>query len=277
LKIEEISRLLAAMPHRKVFDANDILFGAIQKGFSVLGENSSAALLSHLVVTRQLPDDLVTDYASAEKAIASVSGYGSKIILKAIKQALAEQTPSRNSRQSVQEMVQEIEAAKISDFVRHMPARSHVAFFYSRASHRDRVLSDHLASGKAPKWLMSVDHPRMPFNYNSTYAELVFRNRGDWVKRTFDYIERLHAANETSEPTRVGGEDASWFFRNGEGTAIVQTEQEIGPQIQKNMTFLCCYGAEAMDDEQAVKAILASHSHVIIDNPLALYQIMDSS
>jgi hypothetical protein len=229
-----------------------------------------------MVVTRQLPDDLLTDYASAEKAVAAMSGYGSKMILKSIRQALADQTPSRNFRQSVQEIVQEIEAARISDFVRHMPGRSHVAFFYSQQAKRDRVLSDHLASGKAPKWLMSVDHPRMPFNYNSTYAEIVFRNRGDWVKRTFDYIERLHAANETGEPTRVVGEDASWFFRNGEGTAIIQTEQELGPQIQKNMTFLCCYGAETMDDEQAVKAILASHSHVIIDSPLALYQMTDA-
>lgn len=276
MKIEDISKMIAEMPHRKVFNANDILFAAIQKGFSLMGDNSSAALLSHMVVTRQLPDDLVTDYASVEKAISAMSGYGSKLILKSIRQALSDQTPSRNSRQSVQEMVREIEAARISDFVRHMPGRSHVAFFYSRPDRRDKVLSDHLASGKAPKWLMSVDHPRMPFNYNSTYAELVFRNRGDWVKRTFDYIERLHAANETGEPTRVVGEDASWFFRNGEGTAIVQTEQELGPQIQKNMTFLCCYGADTMDDERAVKAILASHSHVIIDSPLALYQMIDA-
>lgn len=261
------------MPHKKVFDANDIFFGAIQKGFSLLGENSSAALLSHLVVAHRLPDDLVGDYAAAEKAIASISGYGSKIILKAVKQALADQTLSRNSRQSIPEMVREIEASKVSDFVKHIPGHSHVALFYSNAGHRDRMLFDYLSSGKAPKWLVSVEHPRMPFNYNSTYAELVFRNRNDWVKRTFDYIERLHAANETSEPTRVVGEDASWFFRNGEGAAMVRTEQELGPQIQKNMAFLCCYGAEAMDDEQAVKSILASHSHVIIDSPLALYQM----
>lgn len=31
-----------------------------------------------------------------------------------------------------------------------------------------------------------------------------------------------------------------------------------------------------MDDEQAVRAILASHSHVIIDSPLALYQMTDA-
>jgi hypothetical protein len=85
--------------------------------------------------------------------------------------------------------------------------------------------------------------------------------------------EKQDFSHENQRPvtTRIATDDDSWFFRNGFGEEILSTEESVGRCIKDNISCMCMYDIPNITDEESLRRLISSHSHVIIDYPYVVY------
>ncbi|MGI0010455.1 MAG: hypothetical protein ACREAE_03555, partial [Nitrosopumilaceae archaeon] len=150
------------------------------------------------------------------------------------------------------------------EFIIHMPAHIHITFLYKNPISNNKVLSaffnpniiwrtkNGLVS-KIPKKLKSVK--------NIVYDDFLYMDKTAAMKKFADWVSKLHSSNKSDMPTRIAGEDATWWARNGFAKEHLKLEQSIGRNSYENMSILCCYDVSHIDNEQ-LKSIVDSHGYV---------------
>jgi hypothetical protein len=198
-----------------------------------------------------------------------------------------------NQNLTVYDIIKKIHEEQICDFIRKLPADEHVIFFYKKVSFKDKILSAYFEPAinhkKALKGLNSVKHNtnnNLNLDSNILFDELFFRGgkSAAVTKKIFDWPYLLKLSNNRLKKEgggqegkgsaediiiRVATDDDTWFFRNGLGDEIISAEKSGAKCIEEDkITCLCIYNISNMTDEQILKAVIATHGYVVLDDPV---------
>jgi hypothetical protein len=71
--------------------------------------------------------------------------------------------------------------------------------------------------------------------------------------------------------TRIATDDDTWFFRNGFKDEILITEESVGRCVKDNISIMCMFDIPKVTDEESLRRLVRSHSHVVLDYPYMVY------
>jgi hypothetical protein len=211
---------------------------------------------------------------------------------------------------TIDDILLQVSSQQVYQFIRKLPAHKHVAFFYRSKESKDKALTaffDPAATKDAATGLISLNpiidseatssagtHKNLNIGKNILYTQ-IFSNvdKAEIVKRLYRWVYSIHASsgpnmiengNMNSEKktlgsknpqpritTRVATDDDSWFFANGFGEEILAIEESVGKRMKDNITSMCMYDIPKISDEESLKRLIESHSHVILDYPFVVY------
>lgn len=162
---------------------------------------------------------------------------------------------------------------KILEYIRHMPSHIHITFFYENTSSIDKVLSaffDRNVTSKAAKGLLT-EKPFEPTHVNNLlYSKILPAEKHSIIKKLSTWVDAVHSANKSNEPTRIADADTTWWFRNDLGKEHQKLEQTLGKYLVDNMSVLCAYNISNISKDK-LSQIVESHGIVIFDNPFMAY------
>jgi hypothetical protein len=255
-------------------NAGRILIESIEGALRIFGD-SAGSLVSSLAKDDGLPEkELLLDYRAVETSLDRRLGRDvGKMIMDLTKRELLKRVPTINPDQDIGEIADEICMRDVIDFVRSREGHEHVLFLYGNAKIKDELLAEFFGSAATatPKGLLSVSPHRIPSTNNMLYGELLSVERSKAMDKAFDWVYTIHSVNDSKKGTRIAGEDASWFFRNGLENEFIQTERAIGTQAADNISFLCSYDL-AKIDERHLETIIPCHGFVVLGDPPAIYK-----
>jgi len=305
------------------FNLDQILYDSIKKAFNEnLSVPISNVLFSHMCSVHGLSEqELFTNYDLFENSLHKIlKAEGAGIIINAIKRNLLVKAVLNQStlteeeildpKLTVHDVLRDIAALKVSEFIRNIGPQEHVVFFYEDENSKDKALSAffdssssttagsttgnntrdrraRIANRYTKRGLISIK--KSTINKNNlfldshvSYDELFSQaERSKINKKLGDWVESVHSLNvakgkeseEYCNTTRLAGDDATWFFKNGLGHEIISSEKLLGRRIEGDkITWLCMYDVLNMTDVQILKEIMAAHSYVILDSPFAVYK-----
>jgi hypothetical protein len=88
---------------------------------------------------------------------------------------------------------------------------------------------------------------------------------------TSQKVHRESRNYQSTTTTRIATDDDSWFFTNGFGEEILTTEESVSRRMKDNITSICMYDIPKVNDEESIRRLIESHSHVILDYPFVVY------
>jgi hypothetical protein len=305
MNVQSDSQLLTVLDTLEYYPLNsaidEIVYKSVKKSLGTLGESISETILNHICLLYRLSEkELLTNYDLFEKSLYSFfREEGAYIIIKRIKKEILSHAilhvPNLtiddilNQNFTVHDAIKKIHEEQICDFIRKLPTDEHVIFFYKNKSFKDKILSAFFQPAinhkKALKGLISVKrntNNNLNLDSNILFDELFFQGKKSAAvtKKLFDWAHSLKSSNnklkkEEGEDiiTRVATDDDTWFFKNGLGDEIISAEKSGDKCIKEDkIACLCIYNISNMTDEQILKAIIATHGYVILDDPLGLYK-----
>jgi hypothetical protein len=307
MNVQPYSQLLTVLDTLEYYPLNsaidEIVYKSVKKSLGTLGESISETILNHICSLYRLSEkELLTNYDLFEKSLYSSFNEGAYIIIKRIKREILSHAVLHvpdltaddilNQNFTVHDIIKKIHEEQICDFIRKLPADEHVIFFYKNKSFKDKILSAFFEPAinhkKALKGLISVKRNtsnNLNLDSNILFDELFFQGKKSAavMKKLFDWAHSLKLSNnkfkkgegEEGEDiiTRIATDDDTWFFKNGLGDEIISAEKSGDKCIKEDkITCLCIYNISNMTDEQILKAIIATHGYVILDDPLGVYK-----
>ncbi len=179
----------------------------------------------------------------------------------------------------MKEIISEIGQSEVAQFVRNgLIGHEHIAFLYSGKTEKNNILSQFFDPSASPYTLraiisLSSNSARKYQKVKSiTYDEFLIVEKSKAMSGMFEWISEIHKSNLSGRETRVAGEDASWFLRNGFDNEFLDAEKKIGRRVQDKISVLCAYDTERIPLESQLKRIIESHGYVIIDRPMEVYK-----
>jgi hypothetical protein len=160
------------------------------------------------------------------------------------------------------------------EFIIHMPAHAPITSLYKNHLSNVKVLSAFFNPSiiwKTKNGLVSKIPTKLKSVKNIVYDDFLYMDKTEAMKKFAGWVSKLHSSNKSDMPTRIAGEDATWWIRNGFAEEHLKLEQSIGRNSYENMSILCCYDISHVNNEQ-LKSIIDSHGYVILDEPFTLYK-----
>lgn len=264
--------LLSKLGYRRVSDDVDrLLFEATRKAFEIFGD-SAESLVRILARDNRLSEkEFLLNCDVIQRSLDSKLGKGiGKIIMNRIKCELFRYVPSANSNLDIKDVLDMIRLREIVSFIRTREGHEHMLFLYNNKNVKETVLSEFFGTTSSTGGILLVSPRHMPFAETMLYEQLLSEDRSKAMNRAFEWVYAIHAKNNSVKGTRIAGEDASWFFRNGLASEFMETEKLIGTTVAENISFLCSYDITEIDDSY-LEAIIPCHGFVILDEPLSIY------
>lgn len=265
-----------------------IISDAARRAFlDKFGERITELVISNLCKkNNQTEQQLFCRCDLVEKSIGAMFGQAATFVMDIIKDELSSYSTSKKPHPSLQEIGHMIRENEVMSFVRNMSGHEHVAFLYSKKTIKDNVLSqffyqlavpDNNNNSSSRKALISLDNDDTgPIRFSDVqkmyYDDfLKIEGKSEVMDRMFDWIGEIHKLNPSGRETRIAGEDASWFLRNGFEQEFIDAERKIGRQVKDKMAILCSYDVDGIALENQLKSVIEAHKYVITDQPLAVY------
>jgi hypothetical protein len=250
------------------------------------GERITELMINKLCkANNQTEQQLFCQCDLVEKSIGAMFGQAATFVMDIIKDELSPYSTSKKPHPSLQEIGHMIRENEVMSFVRNMAGHEHVAFLYSKKTIKVNVLSQFFYQSAVPddnsnssgrKALISLDDDTRPIKFSNVqkiyYDDfLKIEQKSEVMDRMFDWIGEIHKLNPSGRETRIAGEDASWFLRNGFEQEFIDAERKIGRQVQDMIAILCSYDVNGIALENQLKSVIEAHKYVITDQPLAVY------
>ena len=254
--------------------------------FDKFGERITESVISNLCKKNNLTaQQLFCKCDLVEKSIGAMFGKAAIFVMNIIKDELSPYSTSKKPHPSLQEIGERIREDTVMSFIRNMAGHEHVAFLYNKKTIKDTVLSQFFYQSPVPdnnnssrKALIRLDDDddSRPIRFSDVqkiyYDDFLMMERKSQVMDSmFDWIGEIHKLNQSGRETRIAGEDASWFLRNGFEQEFLNAERKIGRQVQDRIAILCSYDVDGIALESQLKSVIEAHQYIISDQPMAVY------
>ena len=294
---------------------NQILYRSIK---TVLEEKLSVpvsnALISQMCSTYGLSEqELLTNYDLFENSLyKTLKAEGAAVITNWIKRDLLVHAILNHSTLTekeilnpslrVHDILRDIGAVKVLEFIRNMRPPQHVLFLYEDENFKDKALSAFFnglyvssttnskirrrarkPSGYAVHGLISAKEPAInkcnffldsSVSFDELFSQL---EKVEVVKKLHSWIQSVRFLNDEKQGgsalIRIASDDSTWFLNNGLRDEIILAEKG-DPKYTEDprLMMLCTYNILNMRDAQTIKEIMTAHNHVILDSPLIVYR-----
>ena len=258
-----------------VTNSDNIMMNAAQKVLKTFGQSSYRDLIEQLhSKTGMSENELIKNFSLFEDALKKSTGIiSSKIIVDMIKEELIKHTHLKTINYKIDEIIEKVEEFGVYDFVINASSFEHILVLYKDQETIDRILSDFFSKRtQAPFGLISENPTKIKDIRNVTYDQLADKGKNNAIKKTIDWVMNVHSCNTSTSPTKIAGEDCTWYMRNDLATEHLKLESSFGSTPANKMTLLCGYNISKITPDE-LELLLKSHSSVILQNKsLVLYK-----
>jgi hypothetical protein len=216
--------------------AESVVSESIKKSFEdFFGQAATVAILDHLASVYGLSErELTTNYDIFEKALYSISSYGTKLILMRIKEEVLTEATRSVGLSSITEqdiidqsvgigrIIKKISHDEINKFVYEMPGDKHIALIYEEEGSKDKLLSaffnaSHRGDGGSrsiqttiiSRGLISNRQTKPVFVQSVLHYDDLAVNKSGIIKKIWDWINGFNNKNDAniSEGVEVDDKD----------------------------------------------------------------------
>jgi len=184
-------------------------------------------------------------------------------------------------------MIEQNGFGKISDnieaivkFVQSMKGGEHVIFLWNNEENKKRMISEFFKQqvrGES-SGLFSVEPTEIQTIKNILYQNFYNTHKSAFLDKAVEKVTRAVSANNSNKSTRYAFEDDTWLMKRGLKKEVLDTEEVIGKEVDKNLSLFCMdHRHDLDDDDETVEKLIKAHGYIIIDEPLALYKWKDGS
>jgi hypothetical protein len=278
---------LDALGYRSITDeiVAEIVSDAVYSVFNKLGEHITALVIRNLCkINNRTEQQLFRRCDLVEGSIRAMFGRAADFFIDEIKDELVPFSLAKKPGLSLEEIANEMREVEVMRFVGNLAGHEHVGFIYNRKATKDAVLSqffDHLAAPRTQALISlsscGAEGKSAAGKFEKvqsiiTYDEfLKVKEKSEAMDVMFKWIWDIHKSNQSGRETRIAGEDASWFLRNGFENEFLDAERMMGRRLHDKMSVLCSYDAEGITLASQLKRVIESHRYVIIEQPMAVY------
>lgn len=271
----DISQVLLSLGYvPSVSNSNNILFDAVQKALKTFGQSSYRDLIEQLHSKTGMSEiELIKNFNLFEDALKKSTGtISAKIMMDMIKEELIKHTHLKTIDHNIDEIIEKVEEFGVYNFIIDTPSFEHILVLYKDQEIIDHILSNFFSKRtQAPYGLISETPTKIKDIRNVTYDQLSDKDKTSAIKKTLDWVMNVHSCNTSLFPTRIAGEDCSWYVRNNLGIEYLKMESSFGTTSANKMTLLCGYNISKITPSE-LESLVKSHSSVILQNKsLVLY------
>jgi len=188
---------------------------------------------------------------------------------------------------NISAMIEQNGFGKISDnieaivkFVQSMKGGEHVIFLWNNEENKKRMISEFFKQqvrGES-SGLFSVEPTEIQTIKNILYQNFYNTHKSAFLDKAVEKVTRAVSANNSNKSTRYAFEDDTWLMKRGLKKEVLDTEEVIGKEVDKNLSLFCMdHRHDLDDDDETVEKLIKAHGYIIIDEPLALYKWKDGS
>lgn len=188
---------------------------------------------------------------------------------------------------NISAMIEQNGFGKISDnieaivkFVQSMKGGEHVIFLWNNEENKKRMISEFFKQqvrGES-SGLFSVEPTEIQAIKNILYQNFYNTHKSVFLDKAVEKVTRAVSANNSNKSTRYAFEDDTWLMKRGLKKEVLDTEEVIGKEVDKNLSLFCMdHRHDLDDDDETVEKLIKAHGYIIIDEPLALYKWKDGS
>ena len=270
------SQVLVSLGYVPVVSKSDsVLLDATQKVLKTFGPSSYRDLIEQLhLKTGMSETELIKNFNLFEDALKKSTGtVSAKIMVDMIKEELIKYTHLKSINHKIDEIIQKVEEFGVYDFIIEAPSFEHILVLYKDQETIDLILFDFFRKRtQAPFGLISENPTKIKDIRNITYDQLADKDKTGAMKKTIDWIMNVHSCNTSTFPTKIAGEDCTWYLRNDLGTEHLKAEYSLSANPVNKMTILCGYNISKITPTE-LESLVKSHSSVILqDKSLVLYK-----
>lgn len=271
----DVSQVLLSLGYApSVSNSDNILLDAVQKVLKTFGQSSYRDLIERLhSKTGMSETELIKNFNLFEDALKKSTGtISAKIIVDMIKEELIKHTHLKTIDHKIDEIIEKIEEFDVYNFIIDTPSFEHILVLYKDQEIIDLILSNFFSKRtQAPFGLISETPTKIKDIRNVTYDQLADKDKTGAIKKTIDWVMNVHSCNTSTFPTKIAGEDCTWYVRNNLGAEHLKMESSLGMTSANKMTFLCGYNISKITPNE-LESLVKSHSSVILQNKsLVLY------
>lgn len=277
--------LLHSIGYVSTSNTNRIIRDCLDKAINTLGENCAAAFVHHFCSLNNIKDnELYLHIDLLEKSLNDVFGYGAELIMSLLKQNLSVHTVSKNKFLPISDIISQIQEAAVYDFLSNVPPGKHILLLYANTKTKHEMLYTFIShENRINSCSCGVITVSETNNYGTIstipYSHL-FKADDDTTNsmRLQQWVDTLFQM-QPGCVVRIAGEDDTWFLENGLDKYLISLEKGIGKETTKKelLSILCIYDKNKIKNEDYLKTIIESHSYVITDNPLMLFEFTGRS
>jgi hypothetical protein len=270
------SQVLLSLGYTPVVSKSDsVLLNVTQKVLKTFGQSSYRDLIEQLhSKTGMSETELIKNFNLFEDALKKSTGtISAKIMVDMIKEELIKYTHLKSINHKIDEIIERVNEFGVYDFVIEAPSFEHILVLYKDKETIDLILSDFFSKRtQAPFGLISENPTKIKDIRNITYDQLADKDKTSAMKKTIDWIMNVHSCNTSTFPTKIAGEDCTWYVRNDLVTEHLKAESSFGTSPVNRMTVLCGYDISKITPAE-LESLIKSHSSVILqDKSLVLYK-----
>lgn len=188
---------------------------------------------------------------------------------------------------NISAMIEQNGFGKISDnieaivkFVQSMKGGEHVIFLWNNEENKKQMISEFFKQqvrGES-SGLFSVEPTEIQTIKNILYQNFYNTHKSAFLDKAVEKVTRAVSANNSNKSTRYAFEDDTWLMKRGLKKEVLDTEEVIGKEVDKNLSLFCMdHRHDLDDDDETVEKLIKAHGYIIIDEPLALYKWKDGS
>lgn len=188
---------------------------------------------------------------------------------------------------NISAMIEQNGFGKISDnieaivkFVQSMKGGEHVIFLWNNEENKKQMISEFFKQqvrGES-SGLFSVEPTEIQAIKNILYQNFYNTHKSVFLDKAVEKVTRAISANNSNKSTRYAFEDDTWLMKRGLKKEVLDTEEVIGKEVDKNLSLFCMdHRHDLDDDDETVEKLIKAHGYIIIDEPLALYKWKDGS
>lgn len=106
-------------------------------------------------------------------------------------------------------------------------------------------------------------------SYKELFGPITIPVKEDALAKMQGWIDGICATNKSNTSTRIAEDDATWWIRNGYIQGLTFLERSLCKELPENTSILCAFDISKLNPKQlgAMKSIIGSHDHVIIEEP----------
>ena len=272
----QASQVLTSLGYTTITSKSDkVLLESTQKALKIFGQSSYKDLIDQLRSKTGMSEiELIKNFHLFEDALKKSTGtVSAKIMIDAIKEEMIKHTRLTTITHKIDEIIAKVEEYGVYDFITNTPPYEHILVLYKDHETIDLILSDFFSKKtEAPSGLVSEFPTKIKNIRNITYDQISETNKNETIKKLSDWITNMHSCNTSVFPTKVAGEDCTWYIRNNFVEEHLHLESSLGKKLSQKMTILCAYDILKIPDN-CLESLIKSHGYVILqNNSIVLYR-----